>query len=104
MEIAVSYESDLDHAIEVMRDTIASHPLVVDIREDRTVGNKVNVAVKELAQDGIILKATVWTENIDDNFTACSEIRRLIKMNFDAEGISIPYRHVHVVTSTSGEL
>ena len=104
MEIAVSYESDLDHAIEVMRDTIASHPLVADIREDRTVGNKVNVAVKELAQDGIILKATVWTENIDDNFTACSEIRRLIKMNFDAEGISIPYRHVHVVTSTSGEL
>ncbi|MBS1483566.1 Small-conductance mechanosensitive channel [uncultured Clostridium sp.] len=104
MEIAVSYESDLDHAIEVMRDTIASHPLVADIREDMTVGNKVNVAVKELAQDGIILKATVWTENIDDNFTACSEIRRLIKMNFDAEGISIPYRHVHVVTSTSGEL
>ena len=97
MEIAVSYESDLDHAIEVMRDTIASHPLVADIREDRTVGNKVNVAVKELAQDGIILKATVWTENIDDNFTACSEIRRLIKMNFDAEGISIPYRHVLVV-------
>lgn len=98
MEVSVSYESDLERAIEIMRDTIAAHALVVDIRQDKTVGYKVNVAVKELGDDGIILKATVWTENIDDNFTACSDIRRLIKKNFDAEGISIPYRHVHVVT------
>lgn len=98
MEVSVSYESDLERAVEVMRDTIAGHPLVVDIRQDKTAGYKVNVAVKELGDDGIILKATVWTENIDDNFTACSDIRRLIKKNFDAEGISIPYRHLHVVT------
>ena len=97
MEIAVSYESDLELAMEVMRDTIASHPLVTDIR---TEGNKVNVAVKELGDDGIILKATVWTRNLDDNFAACSDIRRLIKKNFDAKGISIPYHHVHVVTDT----
>lgn len=103
MEISVSYESDLDHAIEVMRRTISDHPLVVDIRQDKAAGNKVNVAVKELGDDGIVLKATVWTLNIDDNFTACSDIRRLIKKNFDAEGISIPYRHVHVVTDARGE-
>ena len=29
MEIAVSYESDLELAMEVMRDTIASHPRCV---------------------------------------------------------------------------
>ena len=100
MEIAVSYESDLELAMEVMRDTIASHPLVTDIRADQTEGSKVNVAVKELGDDGIILKATVWTNSLDDNFAACSDIRRLIKKNFDANGISIPYRHVHVVTDT----
>lgn len=101
MEVSVSYESDLDRAIEVMRHTIASHPLVVDIRQDQTVGDKVVVAVKELGDDGIILKATVWTKNIDDNFAACSEIRRRIKKNFSEAGISIPYRHVHVVTGES---
>lgn len=100
MEIAVSYESNLELAMEVMRDTIASHPLVTDIRTDQTEGNKVNVAVKELGDNGIILKATVWTRNLDDNFAACSDIRRLIKKNFDAKGISIPYHHVHVVTDT----
>ena len=55
---------------------------------------------QELGDDGIILKATVWTNSLDDNFAACSDIRRLIKKNFDANGISIPYRHVHVVTDT----
>ena len=98
MEVSVSYESNLEQAIEVMRETIASYPLVVDIRPDPSEGNKVNVAVKELGDDGIILKSTVWTKNIDDNFTACSDIRRLIKKNFDAVG---PYRHVHVVTGSS---
>lgn len=101
MEVSVSYESNLEQAIEVMRETIASYPLVVDIRPDPSEGNKVNVAVKELGDDGIILKSTVWTKNIDDNFTACSDIRRLIKKNFDAVGISIPYRYVHVVTGSS---
>ena len=101
MEVSVSYESNLEQAIEVMRETIASYPLVVDIRPDPSEGNKVNVAVKELGDDGIILKSTVWTKNLDDNFTACSDIRRLIKKKFDAVGISIPYRHVHVVTGSS---
>ena len=101
MEVSVSYESNLEQAIEVMRETIASYPLVVDIRPDPSEGHKVNVAVKELGDDGIILKSTVWTKNIDDNFTACSDIRRLIKKNFDAVGISIPYMHVHVVTGSS---
>lgn len=97
MEISISYESDLDKAIEVMRETIESYPLVVDVRPDKETGNKVNVSVKELGASGIVLKSTVWTKNIDDNFTACSDIRRLIKRNFEAEGISIPYPHVHVV-------
>lgn len=34
MEVSVSYESNLEQAIEVMRETIASYPLVVDIRPD----------------------------------------------------------------------
>lgn len=104
MEISVSYESDLEKAIDIMRRTIEEHPLVVDVREDKTEGDKVKVSVKELGDDGIILKSTVWTQNIDDNFAACSDIRRLIKQHFDAAGIQIPYRHLQVVMDAeSGE-
>lgn len=103
MEISVSYESDLDLAISIMRETISGHPLVVDIRRDPKTGDKVGVSVKELADDGIILKSTVWTKNLDDNFNACSDIRRLIKKNFDEAGIQIPYRHLQVVMDPAEE-
>lgn len=96
MEISVSYESDLEKAIEIMTRTIEEHPLVLDVREDKSQGSKVTVSVKELGADGIILKTTIWTANVDDNFTACSDIRRRIKQNFDQAGIQIPYPHMQV--------
>ena len=103
MEISVSYESDLEKAIEIMQRTISEHPLVMDVRANKEEGEKVKVSVKELGEDGIILKSTVWTQNIDDNFTACSDIRRLIKQHFDAAGIQIPYRHLQVVMDQTAE-
>ena len=103
MEISVSYESDLEKAIEIMQRTISEHPLVMDVRANQEEGDKVKVSVKELGEDGIILKSTVWTQNIDDNFAACSDIRRLIKQHFDAAGIQIPYRHLQVVMDQTAE-
>ena len=58
MEVSVSYESDLEKAIEVMKETIEGHPLVVDIRPDPSEGAKVSVMVKALADDGICLLYT----------------------------------------------
>ena len=56
---------------------------------------------KALVSPDVIQSANLNPKYIDDNFTACSDIRRLIKTNFDAAGISIPYRHVHVVTGNA---
>lgn len=103
MEISVSYESDLEQSISIMRETISRHPLVVDVRKDPKTGHKVGVSVKELGDDGILLKSTVWTKNLDDNFTACSDIRQQLKKNFDEAGIQIPYRHLQVIMDGAGE-
>ena len=35
MEISVSYESDLEKAIEIMQRTISEHPLVMDVRANK---------------------------------------------------------------------
>ena len=47
--------------------------------------------MKELGEYSIILKTTIWTKNIDDNFKACSDIRIALKEEFDKVGIEIPY-------------
>lgn len=44
---------------------------------------------EELGPTGAVLKCTVWTKDIDDNFTACSDIRRQIKKEFDEGGIEM---------------
>ena len=51
MEISVSYESDLEKAIEIMQRTISEHPLVMDVRANKEEGEKVKVSVKELGED-----------------------------------------------------
>ena len=94
LEVAISYASDLELAIRLMRDTIESHPLVIDPRADKTAGYKANVLVKDLSGDGPVLKATVCTKDINDNFMACSDIRRSLKEVFDREGVVFSYRRI----------
>ena len=89
MEVPVSYKSDLEKAIRIMTRIVQEHPLVIDTRTDTSKGSKVTVAVKELGPTGAVLKCTVWTKDIDDNFTACSDIRRQIKKEFDENGIEM---------------
>lgn len=96
IEIGISYESNIDKAIEIMADTIENNELTIDIREDKTSGRAVNVQIKELGASAVILKAVVWTKDTNDNFTACSEIRKSIKESFDTAGIEIPYTKLDV--------
>lgn len=85
MEIPVRYRSNLERFIEIITRIVESHPLVIDIREDQSQDSKVTVLVKELGMTGAVLKCTVWTQTLDDNFTACSQI----KEEFDAAGIEM---------------
>ncbi len=59
-----------------------------------TVENK--VFIKGYTQNGILLKTTVWTENLDDSFQACSDIRAALVTEFQKNGIVIPYQTVTV--------
>lgn len=95
-DIWVSYDSDIRLAIEIMSETIAAHPLVIDTRQNEDE-KQIKVLVRELGESGICLRATVWTETVDDNFVACSDLRLLIKEEFDKNGIEIPYKYIKVV-------
>ena len=57
----------MERAIGIMGDVIAKNELVLDMREDKTVGKKVPVYVKDLSENGVILKSTICTKNLDDS-------------------------------------
>ncbi|RHB42205.1 mechanosensitive ion channel family protein [Enterocloster aldenensis] len=93
LEVTISYESDIRKAVSVFDSIIRNHRLVIT-NEYHNPG----VIVKDLTETGIILKATVWTKNVSDNFQASSDIRMEIIEQFKHAKIEIPYKKIELIS------
>ena len=91
MEIEISYDADIEKAMKCMKEICVAHELTLNTEENK-------VFIKGYTQNGIILKTTVWTKNLDDSFLACSDIRAGLVESFKKNGIQIPYQTVIVHT------
>lgn len=95
LEITVGYGSDIEKAMSIVSDIVDKNELTIKIDE---TDNKHAVLIKDFGDNGIILKTTVWTKDINDNFKACSDIRLEIKKEFDRNEIEIPYNYLQIKT------
>ena len=89
VEVEISYDADVEEAIRIMRKVCAGHELTLN-----TDANAVTAS--GYTQNGITLKTTIWTENLNDSFQACSDIRIALVSEFKKSGIEIPYQTVTV--------
>ncbi len=98
LDVDITYESDLKKAIEVMADLIDDHPLVKKAKKSRGINDRTTVLIRELGPSGISLRASVVTSNVEENFVACSDIRRDLVLLFKSEAdLEIAYPHLQVV-------
>ena len=100
VDVRISYESNLEQAIELIKEIVGEHPLFYDTRTEEEKSNnidKVTVRIRSLTENGISLRASVRTRTIDDSFITCSECRKLIKDKFDNNHIEITYNKVVVI-------
>ena len=100
IEIGVSYDTDLDHAIGVLQDEIVRHPLSIDNRtpEDIEAGvPRIVVRVMGFLESSVKLRAYAWAATSMDAFVLRTDVYRTIKKRFDKEGIEIPYPYRTVV-------
>ncbi len=79
----MAYGTDMQKAMNVMADAIASHP--------KRYGNRPVVLCKSAENSGVLLQALVETKDFRDNPVACSECLVEIMKRFNEEGIEIPY-------------
>ncbi|MGM0550449.1 MAG: mechanosensitive ion channel family protein [Bacteroidota bacterium] len=96
VEIGISYDSDLDKAMEILREVSEAHPNCIDNRtdEDKEAGNPVvTVRILGFEESAMRLRAWVWSEDSGKGFVMRTDLYRTIKMRFDKEGIEIPYPH-----------
>lgn len=89
VEIEIAYDADIGKAIEIMRRVCAAHELTLNTEQNV-------VTASGYTQNGVILKTTIWAENLNDSFKACSDIRIALIEEFQKNGIEIPYQTVTV--------
>lgn len=100
VEIGVSYDSNIDLAMEIMRSECEKHPLLIDNRTHEDLANEVplvRVAVIALADFSVNLRASAWTGSFTDAFQMRTDLFKSIKERFDREGVEIPFPYRTIV-------
>ena len=102
VEVGVSYNTDLDGAMEAMRDEIMKHPMLIDHRSDaerESGAPQVVVRVTALGDSAITLRAWAWASTPGNAFTMKCDLLKSVKERFDREGIEIPYPYFNQIVT-----
>ncbi|MBN2566979.1 mechanosensitive ion channel family protein [Candidatus Woesearchaeota archaeon] len=100
VEIGISYDSDIDLAMRIMREECGRHPDLIDNRtdEEKRRGEPiVPVRVIGFGDSSISLRAWAWAETPAKGFAMLCDLRKSIKERFDREGVEIPFPYRTVV-------
>ena len=94
IEIGIGYESDIEKALEILKEEVAAHPLFIDTRTAETKKQKTPLVVARvvaLADSSVNLKAWAWAKNSTEGFIMYCDLLQSIKKRFDEANIDIPY-------------
>ncbi len=93
VDFAVSYESDVDKAMNIIKEEMKKmyHPNPKGKNKDVEFPK---VRVASWNDSSITLRAWVWGKDNSETFENMYNLNYIIKKRFDKEGIEIPYPHV----------
>jgi len=100
IEVGISYNSDMDEAMSILREVCEANQYCMDIRSDADKEKNVpivDVQVIELGDYAIKLKAWVWSASYLTGFRMRNQIYKSLKEAYDREDIQIPFPHTHIV-------
>lgn len=100
IDIGVSYDTNLNKAMEAMRDEIMKHPMLIDHRteEEKKHGSpEVMIKVTALGDSAITLRAWAWAATAINATIMKYDLLKSIKERFDTENIEIPYPYFNQI-------
>lgn len=98
-KVCISYESNIDKAVQIIKEEVIKHPEFLDTRTEEEIERGVEaVAVRfiDFADSGIVLRCTINSKDSFEGFAMLSDLRFSIKKRFDKEHIEIPYPHITI--------
>lgn len=96
VELGVTFESDADRAMSIMRDEAMKHPECIDNRtaEEKSADiPQVDVRLIQFTDSAQLLRAYVWARDPTAGFNIKCDLLMSIKKRFDSEGIDLAYPH-----------
>lgn len=100
IELSVSYDADLDKAMELMREEALKHPDCLDARNNEERRNDEPVVVTRVigfGESSVNLRAWVWCKDQPTAFRLGCDLNKSIKQRFDQNGIEIPFPYRTIV-------
>lgn len=99
-DIAISYDSDVEKAMNIIEKEIKNHPdYMLPPKDDEFNEGESSSFVKlvSFGDSSINLRARVWTKNAATAFRITSDVNLAILKKFEKEGIEIPFPHRTIV-------
>lgn len=93
-ELGISYDSDVDLAMQIIQEEADKHPLLRDNRTPEEIENgapKIAVRVMGFGDSSVNLRAWLWANNMGEAFVMSKDLYKSVKERFDKEGVEIPF-------------
>lgn len=93
-EIGISYDSDIDKAMAIIKEEALKHPLYLDNRTEEDIAENVEpvrVKVIGFGDSSVNLRAYIWTKDPVDAYNLACDLNKSVKERFDSEDIEIPF-------------
>ena len=106
IDIGIGYSSNVERALEIMKEEVANHPLHIDGRSQEDIDNNmpdVIARVIALGESSVNLRVWAWAKNSSDGYIMMCDLLQSIKKRFDGEGIEIPFPQRTITYSKTNE-
>lgn len=105
LELNISFDSNIDKAIDIIQQEAVKHPLCIDNRSTEELANgdhQVVVRVIGFTDFASQLRAYLWAKNPSEGFILKCDLNKSIKARFDQDSIELPYPHRTIVHKQDG--
>lgn len=100
IDVGISYDSDIDKAMQIIHDEGVAHPNFIDHRsdEEKEAGIlPVTTRVMGFGDSSVNLRSFIWSKDHSTGFVLKTDLHKSIKEQFDKQGIEIPFPYRTIV-------
>lgn len=97
LKYSVSYDTDVNKAMEIIRDCVAESPYTLSVENNGIVEDSGPVYFLSFADSALVLDTTIWVTRSTNSYTAITDINLRVNRAFNENGIEIPYNYMNVV-------